>query len=135
MLTDDQIEGIKSILIPELSPYLIILFGSTAKGGERKSSDVDLAILGGQSKSMYELFMIGQKVASLLDREVDLVDLNNATTVMQMQIVHYGKVLYCSNANERIKFEVKVYKMYARLNEEREVVLRAIKESGEVYDG
>jgi len=133
MLLDEQIEGIKSVLIPELSPYFIILFGSTVVDRERKSSDIDLAFLGLESKSAYELFMIGQKIASLLDQEVDLIDLNQASTVMQMQIIHHGKILYCSDEKKRIEFEMKVYKMYARLNEERKVILDRIKESGEVY--
>lgn len=133
MLFNEQIEEIKSILVPALSPYFIILFGSTAVNRERKSSDIDLAFLGSESKSAYDLFMIGQKVASLLDREVDLIDLSQASTVMQMQIVHHGKILYCVNEKKRIEFEMKVYKMYAKLNEERKVILDRIKESGEVY--
>lgn len=135
MLLEDQVVKIKSILIPELSPYFIVLFGSTAKNRESKSNDIDLAFLGGESKSAYDLFVMGQKLASLLDQEVDLIDLNMVSTVMQMQIVHHGKVIYCSNEKKRMEFEVKVYKMYARLNEEREVVLRTIKESGEIYGG
>lgn len=82
MLLDAQIEKIKSVLVPDLSPYFIILFGSTAVNRERKSSDIDLAFLGLESKSAYELFIIGQKIASLLDREVDLIDLSQASTVM-----------------------------------------------------
>ena len=133
MLLNEQIEEIKSVLVPELSPYFILLFGSTAVNRESKSSDIDLAFLGPVSKTAYGLFMIGQKVASRLDQEIDLIDLNQASTVMQMQIVHHGKILCCSDEEKRIEFEMKVYNMYARLNEERKVILDKIKESGEVY--
>lgn len=37
MLLDEQIEETKNILVPELSPYFIILFGSTAANKESKS--------------------------------------------------------------------------------------------------
>ncbi|WP_269410599.1 type VII toxin-antitoxin system MntA family adenylyltransferase antitoxin [Lentibacillus daqui] len=133
MLTVSQTDQIKSILLPALSPVFIYLFGSTAKNQDRKTSDIDLAFLNDQTLSPYDIFMIGQRVASALDKDVDLVDLRQASTVMQLQIVHYGKLLYCADENRRMAFEMNVYKMYAKLNEEREVILKTIGESGEIY--
>ncbi|MEW9677771.1 nucleotidyltransferase domain-containing protein [Lentibacillus sp. L22] len=133
MLTESQTDQIKSILLPALSPVFIYLFGSTAKNQDRKTSDIDLAFLNDQTLSPYDIFMIGQRVASVLDKDVDLVDLRQASTVMQLQIVHYGKLLYCADENRRMAFEMNVYKMYAKLNEEREVILKTIGESGEIY--
>ncbi|HLQ71905.1 MAG TPA: nucleotidyltransferase domain-containing protein [Bacillota bacterium] len=133
MLLDGQIEKVKDILTTKLSPYFIILFGSSATNRYRKSSDIDLAFLASKSISAYDLFMIGQEIANSLDRDVDLIDLNKASTVMQMEIIYHGKVLYSTDEMKRKEFEMKVFKMYTKLNEERQVVLEAIKESGEIY--
>lgn len=130
MLTESQTDQIKNILLPALSPVFIYLFGSTAKNQDRKTSDIDLAFLNDQTLSPYDIFMIGQRVASVLDKDIDL---RQASTVMQLQIVHYGKLLYCADENRRMAFEMNVYKMYAKLNEEREVILKTIGESGEIY--
>lgn len=135
MLNDVQIKKIKDILVPGLTPYFIYIFGSTAADREKGESDVDLAFLAHESVSEYNLFMIGQKVASSLDREVDLIDLNQVSTVMQMEIIYNGSVLYTSDETKRKAFSMKVYKMYAKLNEERQVVLDTIKENGEIHGG
>lgn len=124
---------ILKVLIPHINPYLIILFGSTAQGRIREESDIDIAFLSDTTISAYELFTIGQELANEIDREVDLVDLNTSSTVFQAQVVSTGEVLYCNDDKRRMEFEMKVLAMYARLNEERQVVIDAIRESGTVY--
>jgi hypothetical protein len=76
--------------------------------------------------------MIGQKLASLLDREVDLVDLSKASTVFQVQVVSTGKVIYCNDERRRMFFEMTVLKKYAMLNEERQCILEEIRERGTI---
>ena len=127
-------DNIKEFLIGKLSPFLIVIFGSTVKGTTRIDSDIDIAYLSDFHYTDYDLFLIKEELASLLNKDVDLIDLNNATTVFQAQIITSGKVIYCTDQNKRMAFELLTLKKYVKLNEERRVVIDKITESGSVYN-
>jgi len=108
-------------------------YGSTAVGGARPDSDIDLAILADcPIPSDVLLFDFASQVASLLGREVDLVDLSRATPVLLMQVIQ-GNVLYCSDRRKLAEFETLAMSRYCRLNEERKDILRDIQARGTVY--
>lgn len=65
---------------------MLFLFGSKAKGGFREDSDLDLAYLSDQDIAEYEQYMLAQKLAKLSGHEVDLIDLNKASTVLRSAI-------------------------------------------------
>ena len=130
----EKVAQIKDFLIEKLSPTLIVLFGSAAKGTDRANSDIDVAFLSKNHVDVYETFMVAQELASLLNKDVDLVDLRKASTVFQFQIISAGQTIYSSNENERMSYEMKTYKMYAKLNEERQNLLEKVEESGSVYE-
>ncbi len=121
-------------LVESVSPFFIILFGSTVKGAMKKNSDFDIAYLSNKEIDKYQLFMISQELAAKLNRDVDLIDLNQASTVFQAQVIYTGKVIYCSDEKQKAQFELKTLKMYTRLNEERLPVLKSIDESGSIYE-
>lgn len=64
---------------------------------------------------------------------MDLINLNASSTVFKAQVVSTGKIIYCSDETKRMYFEMRAFKSYAMLNEEREVILKKIKERGTVY--
>ncbi|KUO49323.1 MAG: DNA polymerase subunit beta [Desulfitibacter sp. BRH_c19] len=132
-LDKNKIESIINYLLEKVDPYLIILFGSVAKGYMRADSDVDLGFLSDKKLDNYEIFLIAQGLADILGREVDLVDLDQASTVFQAQVISSGKVIYCNNEKRRKLFEIVVLKKYVRLNEERKPILEKIKERGNIY--
>jgi len=132
-LGERNIELIRDFLIKKLSPYLIILFGSAARGNMRDTSDVDIAFLTDKDVQGFQLFEIAQELAGILGREVDLVDLQSVSTVFQAQIVGNGKIIYDAYPQRRRSFFMLVLKQYAKLNEEREPVLKKIRERGTVY--
>ncbi|MBT2655405.1 nucleotidyltransferase domain-containing protein [Bacillus sp. ISL-18] len=126
---------ILDVLNENLSPFLIVLFGSRVKGTFHNESDIDIAYLSDNKVlDKYEIFMLSQELAARLGRDVDLIDLNQASTVFQAQIIHTGKVIYCIDDQKRQQFELKTLKMYTKLNEERFPVLKRIDESGSVYE-
>ena len=116
------------------SPQLIYLFGSTAKGTSRAESDLDVAFLSPVTLDEYEVFMIAQQLATKLNQDVDLVDLRRASTVFQGQIVTTGKIIYTVDEQTRMNYEMKVLKMYAKLGEERKLIIDDIEESGTVFN-
>ena len=116
-------------------PGLIALyrFGSQAKGTARRDSDVDLAVLAHDPIPNLHRFELTQELALQLHRDVDLVDLRNASTVMRMQVLSTGTCLDTQDESARREFEMYAYSDYARLNEERREILKRISASGLVH--
>ncbi len=118
-------------------PNLIALyrFGSQAAGEARPESDVDLAILAAEPCAPQRLLELREELAALLHRDVDLVDLRTASTVLRMQVLAHGECLDSECDLAREQFEDMVYASYARLNEERRGILDDIRARGAVYAG
>jgi uncharacterized protein len=107
--------------------------GSTVSGFPGADSDIDLAILAGSRLDSTERFDLQERLSTMLRRQVDLVDLRAASTVMAIQVVGSGALLYDGDAAERGRFEDLTYSQYARLNEERRGVLDRIAREGTVH--
>lgn len=134
MVAAMHLKGVIDLLIERVGAYVVILFGSYGKGLAHAASDIDIAYLGDKAfTSSYETFMLAQEIAVLVGRDVDLLDLAAASTVMKAQIVSSGKIIYCSDEMRRAHFFMRALKEYATLNEERAVVLQAIERRGSVY--
>lgn len=118
-------------------PDLIALyrFGSQAKGTAGPDSDVDLAVLAREPIPGMRRFELAQELATQLHRDVDLVDLRTASTVMRMQVLSTGECLFSESNRLQGEFEDLVYSTYARLNEERREILNDVRRRGSVYAG
>jgi uncharacterized protein len=121
----------------EAVPNLLAVyrFGSQAQGTANQQSDVDLAFLAQHRMTPQALFELRQDLAPILQREVDLIDLRMASTVMRMQVLSTGECLFCGDDRARDQFEMLVYSSYARLNEERSGILEDVRARGSVYAG
>ncbi|GAB6180170.1 hypothetical protein JCM14036_14890 [Desulfotomaculum defluvii] len=122
-ISEKDILLINRYLLEKVSPYLIMLFGSAVKGTFNETSDIDIAFLSDITHNDYDLFIIGQGLADMIGKEVDLVDLKNASTVFQAQIFFTGREIFCNDINKKRLFQVLTYKKYAKLNEERKPIL------------
>ena len=132
-LSEEQEKVIVDLLVQELNPKFIYLFGSFAKGEGRIDSDIDLAVYVTDEVSGYSLFLLAGKLSMLLKRDVQIVDLKDISTVFAAQIVGTKKVLHCDDEILMANYDIRVFKDYAKLNEERKVVLDAIKKDGKIY--
>lgn len=114
----------------------IYLFGSRANGSERADSDYDFAFLApGHTLSGYALLQLRLNMSTLLDADVDLIDLQQASTVLQFQIVTKGHRFFSSDNLYCDEFDVFVYSSYQHLNEGQQEILQAIRQRGKVYAG
>ncbi len=111
----------------------IYRFGTWGTRNERAQSDIDLAILASEPLAATTRWQLAQHLAGIAKRDVDLVDLRKASTVMAAQIIAKGVRLCCSDENACAQFEDFVYASYARLNEERRAILNDIQARGSVY--
>ena len=112
----------------------IYLFGSIVTEHFTEQSDIDIAILRREPIDAVFRWELLQQIAIALNREVDLIDLTNATTVMQFQVVSTGERIFTANPSEMEWWELKVYQLYLTLNDDRKPILDAIRESGRIYD-
>ncbi len=109
------------------------VFGSVAHGTQHPGSDVDLALLAGRTMSPLALFDLAARLSELAGREVDLIDLAAASTVLRKEVVAAGELLFEQTPDTRVAFEGRVLADYARLNEERRPVLERIAREGRVH--
>ncbi|MCC6619667.1 MAG: nucleotidyltransferase domain-containing protein [Deltaproteobacteria bacterium] len=113
---------------------LVYLFGSHAAGATHPESDVDLAVLSRHPIGAMARFELAQALAGRLGREVDLVDLSSASTVLRKEVVAHGRLLHASAPRARADFEWRALADYARLNEERRPILERVAREGRVHD-
>lgn len=131
------VEKDKNIIVEylkdKLKPRFIYLFGSFAKGEGRQDSDIDLAIYMDKEISAYDLFIISNKLSFEVKRDVQIVDLRDIDTVFAAQIVGNREELYCEDEALKANYNIRAFKDYAKLNEERKVILDAIERDGRIY--
>lgn len=101
---------------------LIYVFGSYADGTANAESDLDIALLTHQPLANIQRFELAQQLASHIHKDVDLVDLNQASTVLQMQVLSTGRKLFGDNTIDDL-FGAKVFSMYSRLQESRKAII------------
>lgn len=111
----------------------IYRFGSWITPDEHAGSDVDLALLPDQPLDTLARWELAQDLALLLKRDVDLVDLRAASTVLRAQVVATGERIYCADVSACEVFEYLAFSNYAHLNEARRGILEDIRKRGSVY--
>ncbi len=112
----------------------IYLFGSQVSGHAGKDSDIDIAILCPTLLPANTRWELSQTLAIQLQCDVDLIDLKQASTVMQWQIIHTGQRIFSKDAVKSSFFETYVLSDYIYLSEQRKAILNDIKQRGSVYD-
>ncbi|TXJ08068.1 MAG: nucleotidyltransferase domain-containing protein [Acinetobacter sp.] len=111
----------------------IYLFGSFAQGQAQQDSDVDLAVLVDDAKlDSLKLWENAQTLAIKLGRDVDLVDLHQASTVLQYQIIQYGQRLWAKN-DYADEYELFILNEKLKFDELRQAQLQDIQQRGYVY--
>lgn len=133
LLNKSSKEIIIDVLIKELEPYFIYLFGSYARGEARDDSDIDIAIYTDIERNSYELLLLANKLSLFLKQDVEIVNMKDISTVFAAQIVSTGEILYCKDDYLRQEYSMLTLKKYAKLNEERKVILDTIREDGSIY--
>lgn len=128
-----DINLIRDIIIKKTSAYLIILFGSAATGRMRDDSDIDIAFLSDKKLTEYEVFCIAQELGDAMKRDIDLIDLDRASTVFKANIQGTGRIIYSADESRKQEFQIRTFKEYCLLNEERKEILDRIRERGTVY--
>lgn len=111
------------------STALIYLFGSYGTEYQRNNSDIDLAFYAEQSISTIDTWNLAQTIANKINRDVDLIHLNNASTVFAYEIIMNGSCILSQDKQKQGVVENLLMGKYLRFNEERSEILDALKET------
>ncbi len=106
----------------------IYIFGSFANDTSTSNSDNDVGFLTYSKITPVEKWGIQEELSSRLLRDVDVVDLKDASVVLRTEVVDKGIRIYSGNTYEYDSFEMLTYSMYADLNESRSLILNDFKE-------
>jgi predicted nucleotidyltransferase len=101
-------EKIKEYFSEQDSLTAVYLFGSVLEDRFQKKSDIDIALIFDENIEKYKKFKLRLKFINdlerVLQREVDIIDFEEANLKMQHQILS-GRLISCTNNLRRVKLE------------------------------
>ena len=116
--------------IPKLQALYI--FGSYADGTATNTSDIDIAYLTTEALTSTQRWDISQKLAILLSRDIDLIELTETNTIFRYQILSKGTRIYGEGYDVE-NFETLAYSFYLRFQEERKPIVDEILKNRSVF--
>ena len=96
---------------------LLVLFGSVASGCARRDSDVDVALLGGDS---WQGLLLGAALGRVIRRDPHVVDLASAPTALKYEVARTGVLLYEAEPFLWARFQAQAALLYFDLRPLRE---------------
>lgn len=116
----------------------IYLFGSYGTGYEWPNSDVDIAVLlpPVEAKRVGQLALSDTRLAleRALNKDVDLINLRQVSTVFQKEIVMADRRIFCIDPRSADEFELLALALYQKLNDERAEIVAEGLRSGKFLD-
>ena len=103
----------------------VYLFGSYAKGGERRDSDIDLGILLkhesiSSENEFHKVYLVD--LTTLFRMDIHIVLMNHAGEGILSQIFKYGKCVVNNSVNELNKFKMMSYSMIADFSYQKNIM-------------
>jgi len=110
-------------------------FGSFGTKHETATSDLDLAILMKKKIDRVTLWELAQEIAIKIDKNVDLIDLLQTSTILRFQIINNGKRIYCKDKRTCDSFENTIDSEYLNFRQLRAELIEDIKKRGRITNG
>jgi predicted nucleotidyltransferase len=129
----DTLEPMRRLLELRKDVRLAYVFGSTARGQARASSDVDVAALFDPPPEPPDLDQLTSDLCKAAGRSVDLVVLNTSPPLLAHEIVKTGRILVCRREDERIRVETRVAARYLDTAHLRRVQHRYLRERADAF--
>jgi uncharacterized protein len=111
------------------------LFGSAARNELRSDSDIDMAVLfeHGQAPDAWALRNLAQELARLVGRNVDLINIQSAPSVLQKEIIEARHRLFAKDVEKTENFELFALSQYRDYNERFATEFAKVAATGKVY--
>jgi len=100
----------------------VYLFGSAAANRLTPESDVDIGILFRQKPSALELLQLQQEFTDVLGIQADVVNLDDASPILRMQVLKYGIRVYTKDVRRVNEFFVRTINEYDDLKRVRKPI-------------
>lgn len=130
MLSPAQLDLIDTA-VPDL--VAVWLFGSEAAGSSRSDSDVDIAVLAARPIASEALYRLKNRLEAELRRDVDLIDLATASTVLTKEVLTGGRRLLVCDPTRADLFEIMTMREYEDLKYRRAGIEADIAARGRVF--
>jgi len=129
MREEKNIEIYRDIIVDffnsRLNPIVIYVYGSILGCAFNDESDIDIAVIADKKIDSYKLYDFSAELSVILKRDVHLVDFRAASDVLKIEILKKREILFCRDEDIRLYNEMNALSSYTKLNEEREIVIRA----------
>ncbi len=126
-------EKIKEILLKEIECEAIVLFGSYARGTQNSESDIDIAIKSNSQVDKKRLYEVARKLEDELNKDIDLINLDEVGDTFRYEILVNGKTLYCKDELKFEFYKLDMYREFLELNESRQTIINNIKKGEDIY--
>lgn len=117
-----------------VEPVAMYLFGSAADDSVDNPNDLDIAILMSEDVAYSKLELTLHLSANINDFEsVDVVNLNEAETAIQYEIVSKAKRFYCTDDDAADYFEQRVWEDFLTYIDDIQSILDDFNKTGRLY--
>lgn len=116
----------------------IYLFGAYGTEFEAPGSDVDIALLFAPHEAKKRGSLVATtlqfELERLLNKDVDLINLRQVSTVLQKEIITADRRIYEADKGAADEFEMLTLSLYEKLNEERAEIVESALAGGRFHE-
>lgn len=111
----------------------VYVFGSTARGDERRDSDVDIAVLLPPGQRLSGKLALAARLHNTTGREVDIVDLRQANNFLRMEVLRQGRQVLNADPERVLAWEGRAMGEYAQHRTAIQDIMRDFRHTGVGY--
>lgn len=108
-----------------IEPVAIYIYGSILNSYFNDKSDIDIAVITGIKSSSVTLYELASELSVIVKRDIHLVDFLQVSDILRIEILKTGRLIYNGNDSRRLYHEMNALTAYEKLNEEREIAIKA----------
>jgi len=116
---------ISEFMKSRINPVAVYLYGSILETGFNDESDIDIAVITEKETDPLALYELSAELSVIVKRDIHLVDFLKVSDVLKIQILKNKNVILNNDDNRRLYHEMNALTSYEKLNEEREIVIKA----------
>lgn len=113
--------------------HAVYLYGSVITDDFKQDSDLDIAFKSPSCLNNQTRWRLQEELAARFNRDVDLLDLENSSLVMQFEVISKGTRIFCAEENEIEAYETLIFSRYLDFNQIRKLIIKSILSEGSVY--
>ena len=107
MTIEELTRGLGRALQGRAEVRLALLFGSSVTRGLEHARDLDVAVAFMHPVSLMDQCRLGEHLEEVAGREVDLIDLDNGSTLLRSEVARQGVVLWARDRRDLVDFRAR----------------------------